>query len=571
MGIRQRGCVGITIIWTQTTTSDNVNFTTSVVETDVLFNSNVAWDSYRGPLQNTTSDLRRVALHEFGHVLGLNHPDLASPPQSVAAVMNSVASGIDDLTADDVAGGTYLYGGQPQIITPPATQTVDQGNTATFSFAVAALGPQTYQWYKNGNPISGATSSTLSIANVQPSDAATYTVKVANSLGNVTSSSGGVLTVLADVSPSFTLSPTSLTVKTGRSAVFNAIATGTPAPTLQWKLNGSTTIPGAGITTDPILLISGATSADAGTYTCTATNTTGTATATATLAVSSALADGYLNNVSALGYVATGGGIIIGGFNIVGPGFKKVLVRGIGPGLNSTFGLTGYVADPYLELFTGNNPITISGTPVQNDNWGTPDFPSASSGATISTTMATLGAYTLQPGSLDAVLLINLSAGGCTAQVSGINGGTGTGVVEIYDADSLAPATRLNNLSARDLVLTGQNILIGGFNIGGGSPETVLIRAIGPGLNSTFGLTGILAQPVLTLFNSNRQVISSNTAWGGDAVLTNVQASVGAYPLVSSSADSLLLFTLPPGGYTAQVTGLGATTGIAVVEIYELY
>ena len=66
-------------------------------------------------------------------------------------------------------------------------------------------------------------------------------------------------------------------------------------------------------------------------------------------------------------------------------------------------------------------------------------------------------------------------------------------------------------------------------------------------------------------------MIYSNTVWGGDPVLTAVQATVGAYPLVPSSTDSLLLVTLSPGGYTAQVTGLNATTGIGVVEIYEVY
>ena len=187
--------------------------------------------------------------------------------------------------------------------------------------------------------------------------------------------------------------------------------------------------------------------------------------------------------------------------------------------------------------------------------------------------MATLGAYSLPSVSLDAAILTAVPVSGSvgyTVQVSGVGGVTGTGVVEIYDADSGAPSVRLNNLSARNLVETGQNILIGGFSIAGSTDETVLIRAIGPGLNSTFGLTGILAQPVLTLFKGSA-VIYSNTVWGGDPVLTAVQATVGAYPLVPSSTDSLLLVTLSPGGYTAQVTGLNATTGIGVVQIYEVY
>ena len=460
----------------------------------------------------------------------------------------------------------------------------------------------TYQWFKNGNSISGATSATLSLPNVQPTDVGTYTVRVTNSLGNVTTASGGVLTVLLDTLPSFTLSPTSATVSTGRSAVFNAIATGVPAPTLQWtltnstlsggSLTNSTAIPGAGgITTDPILLISGATASNIGTYYCTATNSSGSAIVSATLGVDSgSLTPGYLTDVSARGYVGIGAGILIGGMNISGSGFKQVLIRGIGPGLSTisqAYGgqFNGYLVNPFLELFTGITPLqTSGGAIVQNDDWGTPVYPGAGTGSAIGAKMATLGAFTLPGTSQDAAILIGLSAGGCSAEVSGVGGGTGTGLVEVYDADTQHPSpTRLVNLSARDLVKTGQDILIGGFAIGGGSTgtaETVLVRAVGPTLGtSPYNVPGVLAQPVLTLFddgsrageNGTPKVIASNTGWGGDLIVTNVENAVGAFSLASSSADSILLVTLPPGGYTAQVTGLGGTTGIALVEIYEVY
>jgi hypothetical protein len=97
----------------------------------------------------------------------------------------------------------------------------------------------------------------------------------------------------------------------------------------------------------------------------------------------------------------------------------------------------------------------------------------------------------------------------------------------------------------------------------------VLIRGIGPGLNTEFGLAGYLVEPVLTLY-SGGTAIYSNTVWGGDPVLAAAEATVGAYAIPSSSLDALLLVTLPPGGYTAQITGLNGTTGLAVVEIYEV-
>src|SRR2546423_11899893 len=80
-----------------------------LIEADVIFNSSRTWDSYRGPLRSDAMDFHRVALHEFGHVVGLDHPDQASPKQTVNAIMNSTISGLDSLAADDINGGHSLY------------------------------------------------------------------------------------------------------------------------------------------------------------------------------------------------------------------------------------------------------------------------------------------------------------------------------------------------------------------------------------------------------------------------------------------------------------------------------
>ncbi len=139
---------------------------------------------------------------------------------------------------------------------------------------------------------------------------------------------------------SFTIAatPSTVTVAAGRTAVFNATAIGTPTPTYQWTLNGSTTIPGAAVTNDPILMINGATSADAGTYTCTATNSVGTpATTSATLAVTTTANPGYLTNLSGRGVVGvwrrlwspSSAAFVI---SLAAP-WKQLLIRGMGPGL----------------------------------------------------------------------------------------------------------------------------------------------------------------------------------------------------------------------------------------------
>ena len=148
-------------------------------------------------------------------------------------------------------------------------------------------------------------------------------------------------------------------------------------------------------------------------------------------------------------------------------------------------------------------------------------------------------------------------------------------------------SARLTNLSARASVGTSANILIAGFGVSGTGSKQVLLRGVGPGLATTFGLTGVLAQPQLTLYDSvvptNPQVIATCTAWGTAPVAgpstvqagilpanATVMTTVGAFSLVSGSADAAMIVTLPPGNYTAQLSGVSGTTGIALVEIYEV-
>ncbi|MBI5382510.1 MAG: DUF1800 family protein [Opitutae bacterium] len=132
---------------------------------------------------------------------------------------------------------------------------------------------------------------------------------------------------------------------------------------------------------------------------------------------------------------------------------------------------------------------------------------------------------------------------------------------------------RLLNLSSRAPVGAGDNVLIAGFVIGEGAKKPVLIRAIGPTLTSA-GVTGVLAQPVLQLFNSSGLEIAANTGWSIDAAkaaeLTNVFTSTGAFKLNTGTRDSALFVTLEAGPYTAQVSGVNGTTGNALLEIYDV-
>jgi hypothetical protein len=158
---------------------------TTFTEGDIVFNSTLMWNSYRGPLRGNGYDFQRVALHEFGHVLGLGHPDEAG--QSVIALMNSSISDLDHLATDDTVGASFLYGGAPAIVTQPRSQTVSAGASVGFSVTARGKSPLNYQWFFDGQPIPTATDSSYSIARVQSIQAGTYTVEVSNSFGSVTS------------------------------------------------------------------------------------------------------------------------------------------------------------------------------------------------------------------------------------------------------------------------------------------------------------------------------------------------------------------------------------------------
>jgi kumamolisin len=145
------------------------------------------------------------------------------------------------------------------------------------------------------------------------------------------------------------------------------------------------------------------------------------------------------------------------------------------------------------------------------------------------------------------------------------------------------PASRLVDISTRAQVQTGQSAMFAGFVISGsGASKSVLVRGVGPAL-SAFGVSGILSQPLLGIYDNTSTLIASNTGWGNSPVAgtSAVQAafrqatatdmsSAGAFPLTTNSADCAMVLTLPPGSYSAQVSGIGATTGVALAEVYDL-
>lgn len=262
--------------------------------------------------------------------------------------------------------------------------------------------------------------------------------------------------------------------------------------------------------------------------------------------VSPGLTPAQLINISTRLNVQTLDNVGIAGFVITGNASKKVIVRGIGPSLSS-FGLNPVLADPVLELHGGNNALIAA-----NDNW--------------TSNQAEVQATGFAPSNnLESAIVMTLAPGGYTAILSGKNGTTGIGLVEMYDLD-LASDSTLINISTRGFVQTGNNVMIAGFVFGNGTAsENVIVRAIGPSL-SLAGISNPLADPTLELHNGNGALVASNDNWR-DSQQAAIQAS-GFAP--SNNFESAIVITLPPGAYTAIVAGKNGTTGVALAEVYRL-
>jgi hypothetical protein len=453
----------------------------------------------------------------------------------------------------------------PSISAQPANATVTAGSTAFFNVAGRAIPAPTYQWQLNGSPIAGATASVLVLPNVQTSAAGNYSVTMTNVAGSVTSSAAS-LTVNGAANLNFATEPISETVENGSTVVFNAVVSGAQATSYQWYRNGAVLFdPGA---TGPTLVLAGATAANEGSYTCTATTSAGSATSnSATLSVVNSTNPGRIVNISCRAQVGTGADQLIAGFVVGGQGTsgaESMLIRASGPAL-TPFGVTGVLADPQLTL-NGSGGVLAS-----NDGWG--------GNAQIASTATQVGAFAwTSAASADSALLDSLSGGPYTAQVVGASGDTGVALAEVYDATPSGSYTlsspRLINISARVQVGKGGNILIAGFVIGGATSKTVLIRGSGPALTS-FGVPGVLPDPELQIYQSNADgsatLLETDIGWGGNAQIASTAASVGAFSWgAAATPDSAILVTLPPGGYTAQVSGASGDTGVALVEIYEV-
>lgn len=258
-------------------------------------------------------------------------------------------------------------------------------------------------------------------------------------------------------------------------------------------------------------------------------------------------------NIATRASIGGAAGTPIAGFVVNGTGTKRMLIRACGPAL-SGFGVAGALADPSLSLASG--PVTIA----TNDNWLTSDGPM----------MAATGAFAFADGSRDAAIVASLSAGSYTCPVTVSGAESGIVLLEVYDASSTA-ASAIVNASTGAFVGTGASVLIPGFTISGSGTVQLLIRAAGPAL-SAFEVSSVLADPTLTLYRDST-VLATNDDWstsGNPTDITSSAAAVGAFAFAPGSKDAAILTSLPAGSYTAVVSGVGNSSGTALVELYTV-
>lgn len=357
-------------------------------------------------------------------------------------------------------------------------------------------------------------------------------------------------TLPAVVRPTISAAPVAQTVTLGQSLRLAVTVLGTPVPALQWLKNG-VAIPGA---KGAVYSVAAADESDAGSYTVIATNAGGSITSPA---VNVTVLASRIINLSILSVISATSPELTVGFVASGAN-KPLLVRAVGPAL-AQFGVSPALARPSMGLYAGRTPLAT------NEGWDR-----AVNAAQVVATSARVGAFSLPAASNDAAVLLNFGAGTHSAIVqSRGEAQAGKVLLEIYDADT-SVGGRLINVSALAPVGPGDNLLVAGFVVSGNTTKRLLIRAIGPGLTG-FGRTAALADPQLTVIRAGAEAaLAVNDNWGGSAALSASFVSVGAFQLANDSKDAALVLSLEPGGYTVQISGVGGTSGDALVEIYEV-
>jgi hypothetical protein len=271
-----------------------------------------------------------------------------------------------------------------------------------------------------------------------------------------------------------------------------------------------------------------------------------------------------LGNISTRAFVQTGDNVVIGGFMVQGPQPKRVIIRAIGPELTQ-YGVPNVLANPTLELHDRTGALIAS-----NDNWQHTII----GGIIIGDQRGDIRNSGYAPGDpRESAIIAELPAGNYTAIVRGVNNMTGVALVELYDL-STDSYSILANISTRAFVQTSDDVMIGGFIVQGTGSKKVIVRAIGPELTQ-YGVPNALADPTLELHDGTGALIASNDNWvrtiiGGIITANQFRDILDSVYAPTDLRESAIIAELPPGNYTAIVRGVNNTTGVALVEVYDL-
>jgi uncharacterized protein GlcG (DUF336 family) len=254
-----------------------------------------------------------------------------------------------------------------------------------------------------------------------------------------------------------------------------------------------------------------------------------------------------LVNISTRMSVGAGESQAIAGFIISGSVSKDLLVRALGPSL-APFGVPGVLLNPALEIHDQTGGVIAS-----NNDWQ-------------STQEDAIEASGLAPvNDAEAAVRLTLPPGAYTAIMSGEAGGAGIGLVEVYDL-SPNPDSKLANISTRGFVGTEEDLMIGGFIVGGETGcSKVVARALGPSLGA-LGVSGALADPILELHDANGALVTANDSWEETQAL-DLEATALA---PSDAREAATLGWLTTGAYTVIVRGSGGASGVGLIEAYSV-
>lgn len=549
------------------------------------------WTKDGVPLSGTNSPVLTLS--------GLQPANAGSYAVTITNTANSVTS-----TAVTVA-----VNASPVIITQPQSQAVLAGGEVTFTVVATGTPAPSYQWRFNNTNIDGATNATLIRSNVQAATAGNYDVQVGNGVGGATPSSVAQLTIVQSGPPVITASPAPRTLVVGSSTILSVGVSAAPAvSSYQWRKNGVPINSGGNSAT---LALNNVQLGDGANYDVTVSNGVGSATSSPALVqvISRSYAGAYFGSFGTQGNFAfyvrpdnTGvflgflpnftTGSIRGDFTVTNGSFSLVPTSvtvnvainadgslsgslggltsatitgsksadtGLGAGLAGIYqaGVVNTSSNAYaIVSAAGQTFILVQASTSSDGGQGTLD---SSNRVSIPTARGSIVA-TFTPNS--SALSVVVTAGATSTTYTG----AGEGAIAVQ---------RLGNLSSRAGVGAGDSVVIAGFVITGQQSKPVLIRAIGPSL-TRFGVTSPLTAPKLELYRANgttSTLIGTNVGWttsGNTATLQAAMTRVGAFDLATTSADSAILTTLAPGGYTAVISSNNGGTGAALAEVYDL-